>query len=115
MKERLRRMNHLMQKEISRIILEDMGDPRCKLISVQAVRMSNDLKYATVYCSVIGNDDEKENALHALEGAKGYIQHKFAENVNLRFTPRIRFVLDKSIDESFKISDLLKKADDETK
>ena len=111
MKERLRRMNHLLQREISRILLEDMGDPRCKLITVLEVRMSKDLKIATVYCSVMDKKEEKEKTFHALERAKGYIQHRVAQNVKLRFTPLIRFVLDESIDESIRINELLKKAE----
>ena len=113
MKERLRRMNQLVQREISRAVIEDMSDPRCKLLTISAVRLSSDLKFATVYCGVIGSEDEKQQAIKALDGAKGFIQRKIAENVNLRFTPLLRFELDTSVDESYHINNLLKKISDE--
>ncbi|MDX2159324.1 MAG: 30S ribosome-binding factor RbfA [Hyphomicrobiaceae bacterium] len=76
------------------------------LISVPEVRMSPDLKLATVYVMPLGGQDVKP-VLEALERNKRYIRGEVAEAVNLKFAPDLRFRFDETFDEGARIDALL--------
>ena len=92
---------------IAEALIHEMRDPRIGFVTVTAVELSDDLKHAAVYVSVMGNDKEREGALIALNHATGFFQKTVAGNLTLRFTPKIRFVLDRSVDEGMKIDTIL--------
>ena len=75
--------------------------------------MSDDLKHAKVFYSVLGNDETKEATAKGLEKAKGYLQKDIAGNLNLRFTPRLHFSMDSSLDEGMKIDTIIRKIHEE--
>ena len=99
-----------MQKEIADLIRNTIKDPRLPgLVSVTAVRVTKDLRYAKVYVSVFGNDQEKKDALQALKHAAGFVRHEIGQRIQLRYTPEIQFVLDDSIEHGMHISSLIDK------
>ena len=77
--------------------------------SVVSVNVTKDLKYAKVYVSVMGSEEEKQNTLKALKSATGYIKKEIASRLNLRIVPEPSFVLDTSIDYGMHINELLNK------
>src|SRR5579863_1386713 len=77
------------------------------LITVPEVRMSADLRLATVYIMPLGGRDEKE-VLDALDRNKRYMRGEIARRVNLKFAPEIRFRLDERFDEAERIEKLLR-------
>src|ERR1700745_3861257 len=77
------------------------------LITVPEVRMSADLKLATIYVMPLGGRDEKE-VLAALERNKRFLRGEIAHRVNLKFAPDIRFRLDERFDEAERIEKLLR-------
>ena len=116
---RMIRINDEIQKEISSIIRGDLKDPRIGVItSVLKVDTTNDLKYCKVYISVLGDDDKKEEVMGVLKNAAGFIRSLIAQRINLRVTPELKFILDDSLEYSFKIDSLIRsvvKDDDEEK
>jgi ribosome-binding factor A len=76
------------------------------LITIPEVRMSPDLRFATVYVMPLGGRDEKE-VLAALDRNKRYLRGEIARRVNLKFAPDIRFRVDESFDEAERIRKLL--------
>ena len=76
------------------------------LITIPEVRMSPDLRLATVYVMPLGGRDEKE-VLAALERNKRYLRGEIARRVNLKFAPDIRFRVDESFGEAERIEKLL--------
>ena len=93
------RVNMEIQREISRIIREDIKDPRVGIMtSVTGVDVTTDLKTCKVYISVLGDDQAKEDTMAALEKAVGYVRHQLAVSLNLRNTPEIIFIADSSIE-----------------
>jgi len=77
------------------------------LITVPEVRMSPDLKLATIYVMPLGGRDEKE-VLAALERNKRWLRGEIAHRVNLKFAPDIRFRIDERFDEAERIEKLLR-------
>ena len=107
MKVRAERIALQMQREISDIIQSQVKDPRVGFVTVTAVEVTNDFQHAKVYVSVLGNEGERENSLHALDRARGFIRTEIGRRIRLRLTPEIQFVLDESLDYSMKIGRVL--------
>ena len=66
MSERTRRIDHLLQEEISAIVQRDVHDPRVGFVTITSVETTPDLRHATVYASVIGNEQERTATMAAL-------------------------------------------------
>jgi ribosome-binding factor A len=77
------------------------------LITVPEVRMSPDLRLATIYVMPLGGKDSKD-VLAALDRHKKYLRGEIAHRVNLKFAPDIRFLLDERFDEAERIQKLLR-------
>lgn len=93
------RINSEVQREMSSIIREDLKDPRIHpMTSVMAVEVTPDLKFAKIYVSVLGNDEEKEKTMEGLKKSASFARHQLAKRMNLRNTPELTFVLDTSIE-----------------
>jgi len=106
--DRTNRIAGEMQKEISDIIRNSIKDPRLpEFISVTAVRVTKDLRYARVYVSVFGSEKEKNDAMAALKNASGFVRREIGQRVQLRYTPEITFLLDDSIEQGLHISKLI--------
>ena len=93
------RSNSEVQREMSSIIREDLKDPRIHpMTSVMAVEVTPDLKFAKIFVSVLGNDEEKEKTMEGLKKSASFARHQLAKRMNLRNTPELTFVLDTSIE-----------------
>ena len=105
------RINEEVRKEISVIIRDEIKDPRMTaMVSITSVKVSKDLKYAKVFVSIFGkNEEEKNETFAALKSASGYIRREIGQRINLRNTPQILFELDDSISYSMKIEELIEK------
>ncbi len=108
------RMNGEVQREISNIISREIKDPRIHpMTSVVSVEVTPDLKFAKVFVSVLGNDEDKEKTHEGLKSAAPHIRSLLARSLNLRNTPELTFIIDDSIEYgvnmSKKIEDLVKK------
>lgn len=106
--KRVDRVGHLVQQEMSRLILERTRDPRIGFVTVTRVKMTPDLKSAVIFVSVMGDEKAKKNSIEGLEHARGFFQHQIGDSLKLRFTPRIQFELDRSIDHGLEIDRILR-------
>ena len=100
-KRRTERISSEVKKELSKILRDDLNDPRLSMesmVSITDVEVTNDLSYADCYVSVLGDSHNKEDVLEALEQAKGYIKILIGERMRLRSMPEFRFKLDESIE-----------------
>ena len=107
-----------MQKVLSRIINNDVKDPRIPLLtSIVEVRMSSDLTHATCYVSVFGDEHTKNECLRAIIHASGFIRREMCKYINLRVAPELHFVLDNTLEDAAKLYELIDKtvSDDEKK
>ncbi len=100
------RINDEMQKELA-MVLREVKDPRVKdaFISVTAVDVTPDLKFAKVYYSAMMGD--KTQVAKGLKSSAGFVRRELAQRLNLRMTPELTFIEDHSIAHGAHISKLL--------
>ena len=102
------RISEEVKRELSAIIRE-LKDPRLPImVTVVAVNVTKDLKFAKAHISVMGSDEVKSGALAALKSASGFIRREIGHRLNLRNTPEFTFVLDDSIEYGAHINEILK-------
>lgn len=116
-KSRGARVNSDVQRVISHIIEFEIKDPRVSsLVSVVKCDVTNDLKECKCYISVLGAEADGESTIQGLKSAGGFIRKRLAESLNLRYTPEIEFILDRSIEYgvmmSKKIDEIVGKHDE---
>ena len=104
---RIRRISEEVKNAISVMLINGIKDPRItSMISVTDVEVTNDLRYAFVYISILGGD--KEESLEGLNSARGYIRREVGRQVKLRYAPEIIFKIDDSIDRGMYMDELIK-------
>src|ERR671934_701954 len=106
---RMRRVNEAVREVVSGHIADDLKDPRIGFVTVTGVETSPDLRRARVYVSVLGSDDQKQQALEGLRSSAGFLQSKVGEELRMKRTPTLEFHYDDSIDRGMRISELLDK------
>ena len=111
------RINAEVQRELSEIIRTEVKDPRlaAAMVSVVSVEVTPDLKFAKVFVSVLGNDEDREKTHQGLLSASSHIRSQLAKQLNLRNTPELTFVMDDSIEYGINMSkriDELKKEEE---
>lgn len=113
-KQRTVRLNSLLKEVISDVIRTHVKNPSISgIITVTRVEITKDLHYAKVYISVIGTDKEKEETMHALRSAAGFIAVTASKMVVMRYFPELHFVFDDSVEKQIRIETLLKEIRDE--
>ena len=77
-------------------------------VTVTYVEVSGDLRHAKVHVSVMGTETKQELSVRGLQNAAGFLQSKIANRVEMRYTPKLSFVLDQGVKRSIEISRILK-------
>ena len=104
---RLQRVRELLKREIGEVIRRQLPVDEVGLINVNDVDVAPNLHNATVYIGVLGGAAQKKRALEALEESRKRIQGYLGKAVVLKYTPRLRFVLDDSVERGNKILRIL--------
>ena len=102
---RIERINEMIKREISVMLLEEIRDPRLKFVTIISVDVSKDLQHAKVFYSVLGHN--LKAAEEALENAKGFVRRLVGQRVVMRYTPQIDFIYDRTIEYSDRIEQTL--------
>lgn len=99
------RVNQEVMRELANIIRSEVKDPRIDpMTSITAVTVAPDLKTCKAYVSVLGGEESQRDTITGLRNAEGYIRRTLAQNLNLRNTPEIEFILDQSIEYGVRMS-----------
>lgn len=109
---KIERLNHIIQEEISMILMKEIKDENIKFVTITGVDTTNDLSFSKVYYTVL-NRDKLEEAQEALEKASSFIRTKLANSIEVRHTPELRFIYDKSILYGEHIEELIEKIKEE--
>jgi ribosome-binding factor A len=104
---RMRRVDEAVRAVLSDAISRGLKDPRVGFVTVTAVETSPDLRHATVFVSVLGSEDEREESLVGLRSAHGYLQRRVAGELRLKHTPTLEFSFDDSVQRGMRITELL--------
>jgi ribosome-binding factor A len=89
----------LVREEIIQIVGYELDDPRVASVTVTEVRMSENLRDARVYVTVVGTEEERREAMVALKKAAPYVRRQLGTALTLRHTPEIHFMRD-TVEES---------------
>ena len=111
MKHRLERVGELLKREIGEVIRRELPIDQAGLITVNEVRVTNDLHHATVFMSVLGNDEQRKRADELVQQQRKSIQFQVAKVVVLKFLPQFHFVFDDSIQRGDKVLNILSELD----
>lgn len=114
-RERQNRIDHELQRELARLISRDLSDPRLGFVTVTRVEITQDMHTAKVFVSVIGDRHVARQSLDALESAKGFLRGELGHAVNLRHTPELVFVEDRSTERAIELSKVLSEKIEATK
>jgi len=104
---RYEKVAETLKKEISNIIHDELKDPRLGFITVTGVELSQDLRFAKIFFSVLGKEEDYQKSKAALDSALGFIRRLIAQRIKLQFVPEIVFKEDRSIEYSIKIEEIL--------
>jgi ribosome-binding factor A len=106
---RVQKIQEFIKQEVSSMLLRDLKDPRLGFITVTGVHLTGDLREATVYVSLFGDEDEKAASMKALNQARGFIRREVGKRLDIYYAPDIHFEEDTSLDYGMHIESLIKK------
>jgi ribosome-binding factor A len=99
MSHRIQRVSSLMRQEISGLLQREVKDPRLgSFIAVTEVSLSADLRYARVFVTCMGSQEERQAMLSGLGAASGFLRNQLAKRLRLRRIPELSFHWDDSIE-----------------
>lgn len=99
-----------LRQVVSSVVLLELRDPRIEHVTVLGTEVADDLKTAKVFVTVLGTAGEQRRALHGLNSARGFLQSRIADELQLRYTPVLTFVLDQGVKRSIEVSRALRDA-----
>jgi len=105
---RVQKVAEAIREVVSMSILTELQDPRIRDVTVIGVEASGDLRYAKVMVSVMGDETRQNLTLRGLQNAAGFLQSKIAARIDLRYTPRLTFVLDQGVKNSIAVAQILR-------
>lgn len=106
---RLLKAAEAIREVVASAILTEIRDPRVRDVTVVGVKVSPDMREATVSVSIMGEDSDQQLGLRGLQNAAGFLQSKIANRIDTRYTPRLQFKLDKGIQHSLQVGEILAK------
>ncbi|MFC1821312.1 30S ribosome-binding factor RbfA [Thermodesulfobacteriota bacterium] len=105
--KRALRVGDQILREIAIVLIEKVNDPRIKGATLTGIRLSNDLKNARVFYSIIGSDTDIVKAQTGLDSAKGFIKRAIGARLALKYMPDITFKHDPTLQKGHYMERLL--------
>ncbi len=105
---RVQKISEAIREVVSMAILTELQDPRVRDVTVIGVEVAGDLRHAKVLVSVMGDETRQNLTLRGLQNSAGFLQAKIAEHLDLRYTPRLTFVLDQGVKKSIAVAKILR-------
>jgi ribosome-binding factor A len=93
---------------VTGLLIKGIKDPRIGFVTVTGVKMTDDLRQATVYFSVVGDDVAKKETEVGLNSARGFIRREMGKQLRMRYVPEVIFKYDHSLERGNRIDELLR-------
>jgi ribosome-binding factor A len=103
---RMRRVNESI-KEVLGLTLPELKDPRIGFVTITGVETAPDLRHATVFVSVLGNEKAREKSLQGLAAAHGTLQARLARELRMKRTPQLTFEYDPTVERGVRMTKLI--------
>ncbi len=110
--KRADRVADAIQRNLAQLIQFEVRDPRVGMVNINDVTVTRDMAYAKVFVTFVDreNDEEAEASAKALNNAAGYLRTQLAKLLDMRTTPRLQFLYDKTSVKGQHLSSLIDKA-----
>ena len=106
---RLLKAGEAIREVVAASILTELRDPRVQDVTVVGVKVSPDMREAQIAVSIMGDESQQQLSLRGLQNAAGFLQSRIASRIEARYTPRLQFVIDKGIQHSLLVGEILEK------
>ena len=107
---RARKMADRIKQIVAEMLDTRIKDPRLGFITVTDTRVTGDLQHATVFYTVLGDEEARVGTAAALESAKGVIRSEVGKQIGIRLTPTLEFILDAVPETAAYLEGLLREA-----
>jgi len=107
MNYRANRLAEVLKKELSVLFQKEVKDPRLNFLTITEVEVSGDLSVAKIFVSTLQEKNDPAAMMEGLEKAAGYLRKEIGQRIEVRHTPELRFIYDKSIERGQRIHNLL--------
>jgi ribosome-binding factor A len=105
--KRANRLAEQILRDLSNLMENELAALGAGMVTFTHVKLSDDLRYATAYYSVLGKENDRQVIADYLENEKKHIRHNVGSNLRLRYIPEFTFKYDSSIEEGIRIEQLL--------
>ena len=105
-------MSELIRRELANVISTRLGDPRLNMVTITAVDVSRDLKYAKVFITQLRDDDA---VLETLNKASGFLRRELSSRLNMKVSPSLAFNYDHSVERGMALSRLIEEVNKPTR
>ncbi len=109
---RARRLAVRIREIVAATLETQVKDPRLGMVTITDARLTPDLRDATLYYTVYGNDDDRQSSAMALESARGVLRTEVGRQTGIKFTPTLAFVPDAVPEQADRINELIAVARD---
>lgn len=107
---RQKRVGELLHEELSELLQKKVMDPRLGFVTVTAVEVSPDLRFAKVFVTSLG---DKKALLEGLRHASGFLRRELGQRLSLRYVPALTFHLDQSFERGSRLLSLIQEIEKE--
>lgn len=107
---RARKMADRIKVIVAKTLERGIKDPRIGFVTITDVKVTGDLQHASVFYTVYGSDEERQDSAAALKSATGMLRSEVGKNLTSRLTPSLEFIADAIPENAKHIEDLLKEA-----
>lgn len=104
---RIERVNEQLKREISRIVVREVKDPRVEAVTVTRVSAAPDLTFARVWVQLMGDEAEREATMEGLRAATPFVRRLLGDRISMKRVPELRFEEDRSMEHAMRIEELL--------
>lgn len=108
--QRIAKIDHEVQRILGTLISQELQDPRLAFVTVTRAEVSDDLQHCKVFVSVIGDRHQARQSLDALRHAARFLRGELGRKIDLRHTPELVFIEDRSTERAIALAKTLREA-----
>jgi ribosome-binding factor A len=105
-------LEETLRRIVAQALVKDVKDPRIGFVTVSEVRLNRDHSQATVFYTVMGDEEERRRSLEGLKSSARFIRQIIGDQLRLRTVPKVYWRYDESLDRSFRLDDVLEELED---
>lgn len=106
--KRSEKVAEAVHKIVTELLIKGLKDPRIGFVTITGVKVTDDMRYATIYFTVFGDLEARKATESGLNSARGFIRREMGQQLRLRYVPEIMFKYDTSTETGNRIDELMR-------